>query len=108
MNRLREFKEKHGKDFASKFISLKESDKAQYDTLNEDRRRFSHYFHTIDVMLDTGVMDEKFLQKLVRPGDKDQVDFLLEVIGPLEKEINSRYNTNMFVRLQEIYHKSLQ
>lgn len=105
MKRLRHFKETHSADFGRKFSEMKKQNKKHYDTLDEDRRRFSHYFRTLFVMLDADVIDVEFLKKIVPPGKDDQVDFLLQVIEPLEKEIDANYDTSMFVTFQKIYHK---
>ena len=100
MNRLRKFKENPGVDFANEFTELKKSDKCQYDKLDDDRRRFSHYFHTLYVMLDTKVINKKFLKKIAPRG---QIEFLREVIEPLEKAIDPSYDTKMFVEFRKIY-----
>jgi len=105
MLNLRNFKERFEENFAGVFGQLEGSDPDYFKRLNEDRRRFSHHFSTIFLLLDTGVIDIEFLKKLVRPGTDDQIDFLLEVIEPLEKEINPSYDPRMFVRFQEIYQK---
>lgn len=106
MNRLREFKDAHGESFANQFTWLKKDDKSQYDELDGDRRRFSHYFHTIFIMLNTDIITVEFLKKLVSPSAMDPIGFLLEVIEPLEKEINPNYDVEMFVRFEEIYQKT--
>jgi len=65
---LYNWKRGHGKEFATVFHNrLEEMGHADAEQLDEDRRRYSHYFHEISALLDCGVVDEKFLKALVTP-----------------------------------------
>ena len=100
IKRLRDFKDKWGTDFNKAFTRMKKEKKEQYDELNEDRRRYSHYFHKIRSLLETDVVDKKFVKKVIHD---DQVERLLDIVEPLEKEINSDYDPSTFQKFSELY-----
>jgi len=81
VKRLHNWRKQHPQDFAQLFEKGLREPNNITEQLDEDRRRVSHYFHQIRAMLDCGVVDEKFVKKLVKP---DQVDTLLDAVQPLE------------------------
>jgi len=104
---LRSWKDRHQTDFAKKFAEMR-NDRDEYakiEQLDKDRRRYSHHFHQIRIMLDSGVVNESFVKQLVSP---EQVDFLLEVVQPLEEAINPNYDHSTFDTFRRIYHKASQ
>ncbi len=105
VKRLHDWKRKHPQDFAELFEKGLREPNNITEQLDEDRRRVSHYFHQIRVMLDCGVVDEKFLKKLIKP---DQVDTLLDVVEPLEKAKNPDYDHSTFDLFRSMYRKESQ
>jgi len=102
MLRLRNWQQQHGSDFAKKFGEMRRSDYSEIEQIDKDRRRYSHHFHKIRLLLDAGVVNESFVKKVV---SHDQVDFLLEVIEPLEEALNPNYNHSTFDAFRRMYHK---
>ena len=102
MLNLRKWQQQHGSDFAKKFGEIRRSDYSKIEQIDKDRRRFSHHFHKIKLLLDSGVVNESFVKKVVSP---DQVDFLLELIEPLEEALNPNYDHSTFDTFRKVYHK---
>lgn len=103
MLNLSNWKQQYGPDFAKKFGELRRNDYSKVEQIDKDRRRYSHHFHKIRLLLDSGVVSENFVKKIVSLG---QVDFLLDVIEPLEKALNPNYNHSTFVTFRRIYNKN--
>ena len=102
IKRLHNWRGKHPQDFAQLFEKGLREPNSITEQLDEDRRRFSHYFHQIRAMLDCEVVDESFVRKLVKP---DQVDTLLDVVEPLEKAKNPNYDHSTFDLFRSMYRK---
>jgi len=104
MVNLRSWKEKHPTDFADKFAEMR-NDRDEYakiEQIDKDRRRYSHHFYKIWLLSDRGLVNKGFVKKVA---PRDQVDFLLEIIEPLEKAMNPKYDPLTFVFFRSIYHK---
>lgn len=102
MLNLRSWQQQHGLEFAKKFGETRHTDYSKIEQIDKDRRRYSHHFHKIWLLLDSGVVSESFVKKVV---SAEQVDFLLEVIEPLEEALNPNYNHSTFDTFRRIYHK---
>jgi len=102
MLNLLNWQRQNGLDFAKKFGEMRRTDYSKIKQIDKDRRRYSHHFHKIRLLLDSGVVSEGFVKKVVSSG---QIDFLLEVIEPLEEALNSNYNHSTFDTFRRIYHK---
>lgn len=89
-------------DFAKKFGETKNTDYSKVALIDKARRMYAHYFHKIKLLLDTGLINERFVKKVVTSG---QVDFLLEMIEPLEEAMNSNYDRSMFDTFRKLYGK---
>ena len=114
MNEIRRFKEKHKEGFADKYQELLSarmagkplncSDSECIDHLDKARRRFSHHFHNIRFLLDTEVVEEKLVKKIVECG---QVQFLLYTVQPLEKAhsrgMGLKFDPRTFDRFKDIF-----
>jgi len=103
MLNLRKWQKEHPGDFAAKFAEMR-NDKDEYakiKNLDEDRRRYSHHFYKIWLLSDRGLVNKSFVKKVAT---REQVDFLLEVIEPLELEINPKYDHSTFDFFRNIYH----
>lgn len=82
MTALRAWEREHGAEFAHRFedaLSKKDEKALQ---LNRYRRIVTHYFHNVIMLYRLKVIDEQAVKTVVFPF---QVDFLLEVIEPLER-----------------------
>lgn len=64
------------------------------------RRRVSHYFHKVAVLYEDALLDRKYV---ARVATKEQVQFLLEVIEPLEAGNAKGYGPFMFNILGSLY-----
>ena len=98
---LRNWQEQNGPDFAKKFGLLRRVNYFAVKAIDEDRRRYSHHFHKIRILLNSGVVSKTFVRKVV---SSDQVAVLLEVVEPLEKE-SPYYKSLTFDTFRKIYHK---
>ncbi len=90
-------------DFAKKFGEMRNKDYSKVAPTDKARRMYAHYFHKIKLLLDTGLVTGNFVKKVVTSG---QVDFLLEVIEPLEEAMNPNYDRSMFNTFKKLYNKS--
>jgi hypothetical protein len=103
MLNLRNWQNEHPNDFSTKFAEMR-NDKDEYakiQNLDEDRRRYSHHFYKIWLLSDRGLVNKGFVKKVAT---REQVDFLLEVIEPLELAINPKYDHSTFDFFRNIYH----
>lgn len=101
MLKLRDWQDKHGENWVRDFVDLRHNHYSRVKSEDKARRRFSHHFHKIRLMLDTGVVKEDFIKKLV---SIDQVTFLLDVIEPLEEGINPKYDRSTLNFFRSLYH----
>ena len=102
MKRLRDWKNKHRKDFAKKFADMR-NDPDEYPKIKDEdeaRRRYSHHFYKIWLLSDRGLVNKSFVKKVAPRG---QVDFLLEIIEPLEEAIDPKYDHPTFDFFRDIY-----
>jgi hypothetical protein len=103
MLNLLKWQNEHQKDFAAKFAEVRR-DKGEYakiKNLDEDRRRYSHHFHKIRLLSNRGLVNKSFVKKVA---SREQVDFLLEVIEPMERAMNPKYDHSTFDFFRNIYH----
>lgn len=82
IRQLREWKQNYEKEFVRKFIEELNND-IHWDC-DKYRRRVSHHFYQIYLLRESGVINDDFLSTLVKQG---KIDFLLEVIKPLDLAI---------------------
>jgi len=102
MLNLRKWQQQHESDFVKKFGEMRRNDYSKIEQIDKDRRRYSHHFHKIRLLLDSGIVNQSFVKKIISPG---QVDFLLEVIEPLEEAISPNYDHSTFDNFRRIYGK---
>jgi len=103
MLNLRKWQKEHPDDYDTKFAKMR-NDKDEYPKIrifDEDRRRYSHHFYKIWLLSDRGLVNESFVKKVAT---REQVDFLLEVIEPLERATNPKYDHSPFDFFRNIYH----
>lgn len=103
MINLRKWQQQHGSDFAKKFGEMRRADYSKIEQIDRDRRKYSHHFHKIKLLLNCRFVNKSFVKKVVSPG---QVDFLLEVIEPLEEALNPNYDHSTFDTFRRMYHKN--
>jgi hypothetical protein len=103
MIRLNEFKGTYKENFAGIFAKTRVSNYNEIKIVDEDRRRFSHHFSKIWRLFESGLVNEKVIKQVATRG---QVDFLLEIIEPLEKAINSEYNRVHFDFFRNLYSRA--
>ena len=100
MTELAEWKEAHGQVFAAKFKDELSKKSSKGEELDNARRICTHHFYHIWRLYDSCLARGEFVRKLTT---LDQVSFLLEVLEPLEKEKNPKYNQQMFDDLRNIF-----
>lgn len=68
------------------------------------RRIYSHIFHKLKILLDSGCIDIIFIKKIIY---RDEVDLLLNIIEPLERTkaqfIKKEFNSATFDAFREIF-----
>jgi len=104
MIRLRKWQENHPTDFATKFAEMR-NNKDEYAKIEQEdkaRRRYAHHFYKIWLLSDRKLVTKDFVKKVAPHG---QVDFLLEIIEPLEKAINPVYGHSTLDFFRGIYRK---
>jgi len=104
MLRLRSWQNTHPKDWAEKFAEVR-NNRDEYPKIEQEdkaRRRYSHHFYKIWLLLDRGLVNKSFVKKVAPRG---QVDFLLDIIEPLERAIDPNYDHSTFDFFRELYHK---
>ncbi|MFA5393347.1 MAG: hypothetical protein WC081_04225 [Candidatus Ratteibacteria bacterium] len=102
MKLLSEWQKNHGENFAKVFGELRRSNYDEIEQIDKARRRFSHYFHQIRLLLECGYVDKFFVKKTV---SKEQVEFLLRIIEPLGKSLNPDYDQTTFRTVEAIFSK---
>ncbi len=100
MQALRNFQHKHEENFAEVFSKLRKTEYEKVKIEDHARRRYSHFFYRIRLLLDLGVLDEKYIRIIVHP---DQVVFYFEVIVPMEKAIDPAYDARTEDTFREIF-----
>ena len=109
MTRLGKFKEDCGtdkKDFGEEYKKLRSADAHGFEVISQFRRRCSHFFNKIYVMLMQEVTEEEFVRDVV---SHDAATFLFDVVKPLEIAHASirgkKHNEDMFKRFERIFDK---
>ena len=100
MMTLQTFKNRHKTDFARAFDDKRRTSYPDVKEEDEARRRYSHHFHKIYLLYATGLVDKTFVSRIV---PKNQVEFLLEVIEPLEDAIGPDYDRTSFDFFHGLY-----
>lgn len=80
----KEWKKRYGDDWAKQFGEVRKSNYLRVAPIDEDRRRFSHHFGTIQVLWELKLIDKEVESKLRSEGQKK---FYSGVIKPLEDVI---------------------
>ena len=106
---LRKWKDDCGNDFAVQFGNKRKDDYANVERVDKARRRYSHFFNKIKMLDDSKIIGNRFIKRICTA---DQVLFLLEVVEPLEKEIevegNKTYDKTIFDFFRELFKKELK
>jgi hypothetical protein len=101
MKNLRWYKE-NTPDFMERF-ARKDLNESAMSSIDSNRRLYAHYFHRLRILLTTSTIDETFLKRIVSP---DQVDFLFEIIEPLDKAANPDYDTSTYEIFRKLYNRN--
>lgn len=100
MRALRNFQRKFGADFAKVFAELREKEYGKVKREDEARRRYSHYFYRMRLLLDTHAINKAYMKKVVHP---EHVNFYFEVIVPMEMAINPNYDKITFDTFRNLH-----
>lgn len=92
--------QEHTPDFATRFGSGKDLNSATIGKVDLDRRLVAHYFHRLRLLLDTKLVDEKFITKVVT---RDQLEFLLEIVEPLDRARHPDYDTSTYDTFRRMF-----
>ena len=89
------WKDKHPSDWAEKYGKMVNDvdEREKVLEVHEARRHYAHHFYKIKLMYEEGYLDENLLSKLATP---DQINFLLDTVEPLEKNLNPNYNDSTY------------
>jgi len=91
--------QEHTPDFAKKFGN-ETFNSVTIGTIDHNRRFIAHYFYRLRLLLETNLVDERFIRQVVT---SDQVEFLLEIVEPLDKARNPDYDTSMYVAFRRMF-----
>ena len=80
--------------------TLDEKEKNKLETVDRSRRKFSAFFHKIQRLAKTGVIDESIVKVVIGP---DHCWLLLHVVEPLEQQIRANYSTTTFDYARTLY-----
>ena len=100
MTGLRQFERSHRPVFQDHFLDLLQRSPDSYRPLDAKRRRVAHYFDKIYRLQRAEYIDDTFVRTVV---GRDQVEFFLEVIEPLEKAVKSDYDKSAFEYFAKLY-----
>jgi hypothetical protein len=94
----------HKSLFYHRFEKLKSTSplEPEFKSINAYRRKVSHHFHNIKRLLDTEIIDEYMVKTIVK---QYQIKFLLEVIYPLERQIEYCQHST-FKYFAELYNRT--
>ena len=77
-----------------------DKDQEVFDKVDKNRRLVSHHFQRIYYLFKTGAIDEELAKEL---SNKNQSQFYLEIIEPLEGGENPHYNSESFDQFRKFY-----
>jgi hypothetical protein len=97
LRKLRSWREQQGADFVSKWEEQWETN-PETRSVNESRRRVSHFFGAIADLYRVGLLSEP-LARALTPRDPA---ILLEIVEPLERQLNPNYNRSHFKTLRRL------
>ena len=100
MKELRAFERKYCTKSPEEFLKERNKDSDEGKRLDHCRRRVSHHFVKILRMKRLKLIDDSFVKEVAPP---IQAQFLFEVIEPLQRIINLKYDTSMFDMFRKIY-----
>ncbi len=104
MKELREFERKYHNQrpigVADKFLEEINKGSDEGNRLDHCRRIVSHHFIKILRMKKLKLIDDSFIKEVAPP---IQAQFLFEVIEPLERSKNPKYDTSIFDMFRELY-----
>ena len=100
MDELRAWKCQYGDKFADEFRRHRMEDDNKFSSLNQGRRRVSHYFQKIHTLRSSGLIDDSYVRKVAT---KEQVEFYREILEPLEAALNPNYDRSSFDSLGALY-----
>ena len=80
--------------------TLDDKENEKLENMDRSRRRFSGFFHKIQRLARTGVVDDKIVKVVIGP---DHCWLLLNVVEPLEQQIRANYSTTTFDFARRLY-----
>ena len=100
MKELREFEREHNNKFADKFLEERNKGSDTGNHLDHCRRIIISHFLKIVRMKKLKLVDDSFVKEVAHPTG---VQFLFEVIEPLERIINPNYDISVFDMFRKLY-----
>jgi len=91
MKNVRQYWDGNPENFLHKIVESK--------ILDNQRRKISHHFLKIYLLKVSDVIDDSLMMKLASKGS---IEYLLEIIEPVEKYLNPKYNQDMFDEYRRI------
>ena len=68
--------------------------------IDEHRRNYVHLFHKLKILIDSNCISQDFIKKIIY---SDEIDLLLNIVEPLEKEKNPKYDKSTFDTFRNIF-----
>ena len=97
---LRAWTNSHGERSADQFRRLRQDDYANIRSVDQARRRASHFFQNIYTLRTAGFLEDSDVRLVATKG---QVEFFREVIEPLEAAIGANYDRSSFEYFGGLY-----
>jgi hypothetical protein len=95
------FRDEHGEEyFVNEFAAMEKAN--PLCDINRHRRKYSYFFHKIIQLLDHKLVNENFVKKLVK---REMVRYLLEIVEPMLKEADPKYDRRTFDTFRKLYDK---
>ncbi|MEW6517681.1 MAG: hypothetical protein AB1439_12345 [candidate division FCPU426 bacterium] len=107
MLEIREFEKKssaEGNNFSEVYKKEMDNESEVGNKIHKARRKIAHHFHLIARLINMNILNEKDVMKIV---SKDQISFLIEVIKPLESQLNPQLNNHPTYRLFDEYFRKM-
>ena len=100
MKNLTEWRPHHGDNFAKEFANLRDKNYPKVANIDEARRRYSHYFGKIWLLMDERLIPVNTVKKVVTP---QQAEIVRDFIEPLELAIDPNFDDQAFKALKKMW-----
>ncbi len=96
---LRNWRYKYGDKFAEEYINRAKKGEERALEIDFARRHVKFYFSRSLLIYNAKIMNKKTLKEI---GAVDAINILYDIIEPLEKALNAKYDKRKFIQLKKI------